>query len=74
MSEVDALAMRAGRLVVDTGLHAKGWSRQQAVDHLVENNPLGVARMESEVDRYLAEQGQALALLEEIVEEWIAGA
>jgi uncharacterized protein (DUF885 family) len=74
MPEVDALAMRAGRLVGDTGPHAKGWSRQQAVDHLVENNPLGVARMESEVDRYLAEQGQALVLLEEVVEEWIAGA
>ncbi|MET9231497.1 DUF885 domain-containing protein [Lentzea sp. NPDC003310] len=54
-------AMRAGRLVVDTGLHAQGWSRRQAVDYLVENTPLGLAQIESEVDRYLGEPGQALA-------------
>ena len=56
-------AMRAGRLVVDTGLHAKGWSRQQAVDFLVENTPMGLMQIESEVDRYLGEPGQALAYM-----------
>lgn len=54
-------AMRAGRLVVDTGLHAKGWSRQQAVDFLTENTPMSPMTIESEVDRYLSEPGQALA-------------
>ncbi|GAB2871400.1 DUF885 domain-containing protein [Lentzea nigeriaca] len=56
-------AMRAGRLVVDTGLHAKGWSRQQAIDFLVGNTPMGPTQIESEVDRYLAEPGQALAYM-----------
>ncbi|SDO91073.1 DUF885 domain-containing protein [Lentzea jiangxiensis] len=54
-------AMRAGRLVVDTGLHALGWSRRHAVGYLVENTPVGLAQIESEVDRYLGEPGQALA-------------
>nr|WP_167975864.1 DUF885 domain-containing protein [Lentzea indica] len=56
-------AMRAGRLVVDTGLHAKGWSRQQAIDYLVGNTPLSLMQIESEVDRYLGEPGQALAYM-----------
>ena len=56
-------AMRAGRLVVDTGLHAKGWSRQQAIDFLVENTPMALMQIESEVDRYLGEPGQALAYM-----------
>jgi uncharacterized protein (DUF885 family) len=56
-------AMRAGRLVVDTGLHAKGWSRQQAIDYLVENTPMTLLQIESEVDRYLAEPAQALAYM-----------
>ncbi|ANZ36795.1 hypothetical protein BBK82_12665 [Lentzea guizhouensis] len=54
-------AMRAGRLVADTGLHAKGWSRQQAVDYLTGNTPMPLAQIESEVDRYLGEPAQALA-------------
>jgi uncharacterized protein (DUF885 family) len=52
---------RAGRLVVDTGLHALGWSRQQAIDYLVENSPQAVNNMENEVDRYIGYTGQALA-------------
>ena len=56
-------AMRAGRLVVDTGLHAKGWSRQQAIDFLVENTPMALLQIESEVDRYLGEPAQALAYM-----------
>ncbi|SEQ30916.1 Uncharacterized conserved protein, DUF885 familyt [Lentzea xinjiangensis] len=54
-------AMRAGRLVVDTGLHARGWSRARAVRYLAENTPMTSAQIESEVDRYVAEPGQALA-------------
>jgi uncharacterized protein (DUF885 family) len=56
-------AMRAGRLVVDTGLHAKGWSRQQAIDYLTQNTPMPVPEIVSEVDRYIAAPGQALSYM-----------
>lgn len=56
-------SMRAGRLVVDTGLHAKGWSRQQAVDYLRENTPMPQVEIFSEVDRYIAYPGQALSYM-----------
>ncbi|MGA6166615.1 DUF885 domain-containing protein [Amycolatopsis magusensis] len=56
-------SMRAGRLVVDTGLHALGWSRQQAVDYLVEQTPMPQVEIESEVDRYIAFPGQALSYM-----------
>ena len=52
---------RAGRLVVDTGLHALGWSRQEAIDFLVANSPLALNNIANEVDRYIAMPGQALA-------------
>ena len=52
---------RAGRLVVDTGLHALGWSRQQAIDYLVENSPQAANNIANEVDRYIGYTGQALA-------------
>lgn len=56
-------SMRAGRLVVDTGLHAKGWSRQQAIDFLQAQTPMPLVEIESEVDRYIAFPGQALAYM-----------
>ncbi|UQS24136.1 DUF885 domain-containing protein [Amycolatopsis thermalba] len=56
-------SMRAGRLVVDTGLHAQGWSRQQAVDYLREHTPMPQVEIESEVDRYIAYPGQALSYM-----------
>ena len=52
---------RACRLVVDTGLHAKGWSRQQAIDYFKENTGLTETNIVSEVERYIAWPGQALA-------------
>jgi uncharacterized protein (DUF885 family) len=54
---------RASRLVVDTGLHALGWSRQQAVDWLASNTPMPRIEVESEVDRYISYPGQALAYM-----------
>ena len=54
-------AWRACRLVVDTGLHAKGWSRQQAIDYMVENTLLAENNIVNEVDRYLSSPAQALA-------------
>jgi uncharacterized protein (DUF885 family) len=56
-------SMRAGRLVVDTGLHAKGWSRQQAVDYLMVNTPMPALEITVEVDRYIAAPGQALSYM-----------
>jgi uncharacterized protein (DUF885 family) len=54
-------AFRAARLVVDTGLHSLGWSRQQAIDFMAERTGVNRAFVESEVDRYLSQPGQALA-------------
>jgi uncharacterized protein (DUF885 family) len=52
---------RATRLVVDTGLHAKRWSREQAIRYLDDNTPSAHAANEQAVDRYLAVPGQATA-------------
>jgi uncharacterized protein (DUF885 family) len=52
---------RACRLVVDTGIHHLGWSRQQALAYMRENTALGEHEIETEVDRYIAWPGQALA-------------
>ncbi|HZU87069.1 MAG TPA: DUF885 domain-containing protein, partial [Anaerolineaceae bacterium] len=52
---------RACRLVVDTGMHALGWTRQQAIDFMVENSALTVLNITNEVDRYIAWPAQALA-------------
>lgn len=66
-SDLDRLGMltadawRSARLVVDTGLHALGWSRQQAIDYFIRNTPVPVEQIAAEVDRYLAMPGQALA-------------
>jgi uncharacterized protein (DUF885 family) len=52
---------RSARLVVDTGLHAFGWSRQQAVDYFTRHTPVPLDQVLAEVDRYLAMPGQALS-------------
>lgn len=52
---------RACRLVIDVGVHAKGWSRQQAVDYLADNTALSMHEVNTEVNRYIAWPGQALA-------------
>jgi uncharacterized protein (DUF885 family) len=54
-------AWRAARLVVDTGIHAKGWTREQAQHYMHENTALAEHEIETEVDRYIAWPGQALA-------------
>jgi uncharacterized protein (DUF885 family) len=66
-SDVDRIGMlsydawRACRLVVDTGMHALGWSRKQAIDYMLENSVLAENNIVNEVDRYLTWPGQALA-------------
>lgn len=53
--------LRAMRLVVDTGLHAKGWSREQAIRFMQENSSMADTDIVSEVERYIAIPGQALS-------------
>ena len=52
---------RAARLVIDTGIHQYGWSRQQAIDYLASHTALTQHEVETEVDRYISWPGQALA-------------
>jgi uncharacterized protein (DUF885 family) len=54
-------AWRACRLVVDTGMHAMGWTREQAIDFMLENTALARNNIINEVDRYISWPGQALA-------------
>jgi uncharacterized protein (DUF885 family) len=54
-------AWRASRLVVDTGLHAMGWTRRQAIDFMLEHTALAPNNIANEVDRYIVIPGQALA-------------
>ena len=66
-TDLDRLGMlasdswRACRLVVDTGLHALGWTRQQAIDFMVEHAPVSPDEIATEIDRYIGMPGQALA-------------
>jgi uncharacterized protein (DUF885 family) len=58
---VSADAWRAGRLVTDTGMHALGWSRSQAIEFLETWTPIGRLTIEQEIDRYIGMPGQALS-------------
>ena len=53
--------LRAMRLVVDTGIHAKGWTREQAIRYMLDNSGLSETEVTAEVERYIAIPGQALA-------------
>jgi uncharacterized protein (DUF885 family) len=63
LGAISAALMRAVRLVVDTGLHAFGWSREQAVAYAVGHVPMPPEFMTAEVDRYIVMPGQALCYL-----------
>jgi uncharacterized protein (DUF885 family) len=54
-------AWRASRLVVDSGMHALGWSRKQAIEFMIEHTALTPLNIDNEVDRYVSDPGQALA-------------
>jgi len=61
LGRLQAEMFRAVRLVVDSGLHAKGWSREQAIEYMVNTTGMGESEVISEVERYMALPGQALA-------------
>jgi uncharacterized protein (DUF885 family) len=63
MGMLAADSMRACRLVVDTGLHALGWGRRQAIDYMLENSPMRESHVTAEIDRYLVVPGQALSYM-----------
>ena len=52
---------RAGRLVVDTGIHAKGWTRDQVIEYMSKNTALSIHEINTETDRYISWPGQALS-------------
>ena len=54
---------RACRLVVDTGIHSKRWTREEAIDYLVENTPNAVSESTKSIERYIAQPGQATAYM-----------
>ena len=61
MGQLSYEMWRAVRLVIDTGMHSQGMSRQQAIDYFIANAPKSAHDITNEVDRYLATPGQALA-------------
>ena len=56
-------SLRAGRLVVDTGIHALGWSRDRAIRFLADHSPMSLHEITEEIDRYIATPGQALSYM-----------
>ncbi len=58
---LDDEMLRAMRLVVDTGIHAKRWTREQAIDYMLANSGMGRSDATAEVERYIANPGQALS-------------
>ena len=60
---LQAQAFRAARLVTDTGIHALGWNRQQAIDFMVERTGQDREFITGEIDRYTSTPGQALAYM-----------
>jgi uncharacterized protein (DUF885 family) len=63
MGQLSYQAWRASRLVVDTGIHAKGWDKASAVAFMKENTALTDANIDAEVNRYISWPGQALAYM-----------
>lgn len=60
---LSADSLRAGRLVVDTGIHAMGWTREQAIQYLLDHSPMDRFHVEQEVDRYIGLPGQAVGYM-----------
>ena len=58
---LDDEMLRAMRLVVDTGIHSKGWTRDRAIEYMLDNSSMGKTDATDEVERYIAIPSQALA-------------
>ncbi len=61
LGRLEAEMFRAIWLVVDTGLHAQGWTREQAIAYMVDNTGMNESEVISEVERYMGQPGQACA-------------
>jgi uncharacterized protein (DUF885 family) len=61
LGRLQAEMFRAVRLVVDSGMHAKRWTREEAIDYMMANTGMGATEVEAEIERYLVMPGQALA-------------
>jgi uncharacterized protein (DUF885 family) len=61
LGRLESELFRAARLVVDTGLHAKGWTREQAIDYMVNTTGMNESEVITEVERYMGQPGQACA-------------
>ena len=61
LGRLQAEMFRAVRLVVDTGIHSKRWTREEAIDYMYENTGMGMTDVVSEIERYIVMPGQALA-------------
>jgi uncharacterized protein (DUF885 family) len=61
LGRLEAELFRAARLVVDTGLHSKGWSREQAIAYMTDITGMNASEVTSEVERYMGQPGQACA-------------
>ncbi len=61
LGRLQAEIFRAARLVVDTGIHAKGWTREQAIDYMAGVTGMAVTDVTTEIERYMANPGQACA-------------
>jgi len=58
---LDSELFRAIRLVIDTGIHSRGWTRDQSIQYMLDNSSRGRSNVIAEVERYIATPGQALA-------------
>jgi uncharacterized protein (DUF885 family) len=61
LGRLEAELFRAARLVVDTGLHAKGWTREQAITYMVTTTGMNESEVVTEIERYMGQPGQACA-------------
>ncbi|MFZ6812835.1 DUF885 domain-containing protein [Undibacterium sp. Rencai35W] len=61
LGRLQAEMMRSVRLVVDTGIHYKHWTREQAIDYMTENTGMAIKDVTAEIERYMVDPGQALA-------------
>jgi uncharacterized protein (DUF885 family) len=68
IGRLQAEMFRAVRLVVDTGIHARRWSRDQAIDYMLENTGMPMAEVAAEIDRYIVMPGQACAYMTGMLE------